>query len=106
MRFKVVRVFGGKKSALVMIEPPGELFIIGIFEIHYGIFVAVEEAVLEDLGGAMGHAGVLKLGIRMNSAADEAAEEGGRSRPIKAVIVVEDSKPHSVDRERVKTFHR
>ena len=78
-----------------MIEPPGEPWIRRIFEIDYGVFVAVKQAVVEDLRGAVGHAGVDEFGIRVNGAAVEAAEESSGSRAVETVIVIEDSYAHS-----------
>ena len=41
----------------------------------------------------MGHPGIAELGIRVHRTRDKPAEEGGGRRPVKAVIVIEDSYP-------------
>jgi hypothetical protein len=81
-------ILRGEKSALMVIEPPCELFIIRIFEIDNGILVAVEEAVFEDLARAVGHASVMKIRIRVKFPPDKTAEVSSRGRAVEAMVVI------------------
>ena len=85
------RVLRRQKGALMMIEPPCQLFVVRVLEIDDGVLVAVEQAVFENLAGPMGHAGIVEPRIGMKRAADEAAEEGRRSRAVETMVVIEDS---------------
>jgi hypothetical protein len=67
-------VLGVQKGALVVIEPPRKPRVARVFEIHDGIFIAVEESRVKELGGLVSHARILKLSIRVNRARDESAE--------------------------------
>ena len=91
---EVLGVLGAQERALVMIEPPGQIRVRRIFEIHDGVDVAVEEAVLEKLGGFMRQAGEFKLRVRSILALIETAEESRRRRPVETVIVIQDSHQH------------
>jgi hypothetical protein len=42
-------IVGGKEGALVMVEPPGEPGRRAVLEIDYGIIVAVEQLLLDEL---------------------------------------------------------
>jgi hypothetical protein len=78
----------------MMIEPPGDLGIGGILEIDNGILVAIEEAVIEKLGGPMRQPGIDEFRVRVESALEESAEIGRRGSAVKTVVVIEDSYPH------------
>ena len=78
----------------MMIEPPGEVGITRIFEIHNGIFIAIEKLVLEKLRSFMRHAGVHEVRARMKYALHEAAEESRRRRAVEAMIVIKDAYSH------------
>ena len=91
---EVLRVFRCQERALVMIEPPGEVGITGIFEIYNGVFVAIEKLVLEKLRSFMRHAGVHELRAGMKNAFHEAAEESRRRRAVEAMIVIKDAYAH------------
>src|SRR5208282_5926357 len=84
---------GGKKSALVVIEPPGDFGRTGILEIDDGILVAVELLLVEKSAGAMQQAGVEKVDVAANSFPVETREQGCRARPVKTLVVIKD--PHS-----------
>ena len=49
------RVGGREERALVMVEPPGQLRRVGIFEIDDGVLVAVEDTVFERLRSFVRH---------------------------------------------------
>jgi hypothetical protein len=83
-----------QESALVMIEPPGQPLVGGVFEIDDGILVAVEKVWLEELGSLMGHPGKPKFRIGVKRPLEEAAEISGRSRSVEAMIVIEDADAH------------
>ena len=78
----------------MVVEPPGQPRIARIFEIHDGVFVAVEQRRIEQLGGPVGHPGIAELRVRVNRARDEAAEEGSRGRPVKTVVVIQHAFQH------------
>src|SRR3954453_9894683 len=87
-------VLGIEKSALVVIEPPGEPGVAAIFEIDNGIFVAIEEAGVEHLRRFMRHPGVAELRVGMDRSGNEAAEESSRGCPVKTVIVIQHAFQH------------
>ena len=89
-------ILGGQERALVMIEPPGQPGIAGIFEVHNGVLIAVEELRLEHLRRLVHHARIGKFRVGVEHAFHEAAEEGRRSRAVEAVIVIEDAEPHEL----------
>ena len=64
-------VLPAEECALVMVEPPGQARIAGIFEIHDGIFIPVELHVQEKLASAVGQSLVLKFAIPADCAADK-----------------------------------
>ena len=64
---EMLRVFGLQKRALVMVEPPRQQRRAGIFEVHDGVFIAVENPVLKRLRGFVRHPRVQELGSRMNA---------------------------------------
>ena len=86
-------VGGGKKSAFVVIEPPGDFGRTGILEIDDGILVAVELLLVEKSAGTMQQAGVNEVHIAADSFPVETAEQGGRASPVKTFVVIKD--PHS-----------
>src|SRR5450756_1760586 len=86
---EMLLVFGVEERALVMIEPPGQLWVAGVFEVHDGVFVAIEQRRIEKLRRRVGHARIAELRIRVDRARDESAEVGSRRRPVKTVIVIQ-----------------
>ena len=93
-------VLGSQKRALMMIEPPGEMRVARILEIHNGVLVAIEKLRLENLRGFVGHAGVSELGAGVKRTFHEAAEEGRGGRAVEAVVVVENPDAHAVARKK------
>ena len=77
MLLEVQRIFRRQKGALMMVEPPGQPRVVGIFEVDDSVLIAVEQAVFEDLRSAVSHAGVEKLRIGMEGPPYETAEERG-----------------------------
>src|SRR4051794_8138936 len=78
----------------MMIEPPGQFWSCGIFEIDDGVFVAVEQRIVKLLSSCVRHAGVSKVGGRMELVRHKAAEVCRRRRAIETMVVVQDSNFH------------
>ena len=89
-------VLGRQKGALVMIEPPGEARVGGIFKVDNGVDVAVEHARLKQLRSFVRQAGEEKLGAGIELFFHETAEEGRGGRAVETMIVIENSYPHCV----------
>ena len=98
----MIRIPGAEEGALVVVEPLGEPGIAGVLEVHYGVFIAIEQFRIEHLGCLMGHSGVAKLRIRVHRTRDKAAEVGSGGRPVEAMIVIQ----HSYEHEQIggKTY--
>ena len=94
--FKVRGVGSGKKSALMMVEPPGDLRRTGVLEIDDGIFVTIEMRFVKQRSRAMQQAGKDKAGVFADALAVEAGEERGGGSSVKALVVVEDSDFQSI----------
>ena len=82
-----------KKSAFVVIEPPGDFRRTGILEIDDGILVAVKLLLVEKSARAMQQAGVDEVHIAADSFPVETGEQGRRGSPVKTLVVIKD--PHS-----------
>ncbi len=82
---------GRKKSAFVVIEPPGDFGRTGILEIDDGILVAVKLLLVEKSAGTMQQAGVDEVHIAANSFPVESGEQGGRACPVKTLVVIKDA---------------
>src|SRR2546425_20821 len=89
-------VFRGEEGALVVIEPPGDFGIGAVFEINDGVLVAVEQAFVEELGGAVGQTSVDELGARVKRPIEKTAKVRGRSGSVETVVVIEDPYTHAV----------
>ena len=100
---EMLLIFGVEEGALVMVEPPGQLRVAGVLEVHDGVFVAIEQRWIEELRRLVGHARIAKLRIRVDRARDKSAEVGSGRRPVKTVIVIEHPCEHLVSDWR-KTF--
>ena len=66
-------IFGGKKCALMMIEPPGNARRRRILEIHDGVFVAGEVIFVEERTGTMHQPLVFEFGVLANALAVKTA---------------------------------
>src|ERR1700691_6016454 len=89
---EMLGVGGRQKRALMVVEPPSEFGRAGIFEIHDGVFVAVECAVLEGLRGLVRHAGVEEFGGGIDALLVKARENRGGGGSVEAFIV--EANPH------------
>ncbi len=88
-------IFRGKKGALMVVEPPGELRIARVLEIDDGVLVAVEKAVFENLRGPVSHARISEIRPGIECAPNEAAEERCGGGAVETVVVIEDSYEHA-----------
>src|SRR5579859_5517561 len=87
-------VFRRQKRALVMVEPPGQLWVARVLEVDNGILVAIEEAVFKCLGGFVGHAGVGEARPGVERPFHETAEESGRRGAVETMIVIQNPNQH------------
>jgi hypothetical protein len=87
MLLKTLGVLWRKESALMMIEPPGHLRRVRVFEVHDDVLVAVEQALFPRWHSAVGHAGEAKLRGLVEALAVETVKKRSRRRAIKATIV-------------------
>ena len=78
----------------MMIEPPRKFGLRGELEIDNRIHVAIEQRRIPRLVGRVHHPPIEELRAGVKFFAQEAAEEGGRSGAVKAVIVMENAYPH------------
>src|ERR1019366_7142884 len=85
---KMGGIGGGKKSAFVVIEPPGDVGRTGILEIDDGILVAVELFLVEQSARAMQQAGVYELHVAAHSFLIKTGEQGCRTCPVKTLVVI------------------
>src|SRR5208337_5420345 len=92
--FEMRSVVGGKKRALMMVEPPGYARRRRVFEIDYGVLVAGEVLFVEERAGAMHQAHVFELGVLADALAVKAREQRGRAGPVETLVVIEDPYPH------------
>ena len=86
-----------------MVEPPSELWGIGIFEVDDDIFVAVENIAFPGLRGAMGHAGEAKFGVAVKAFAIKTIEERSRGGAVEAAVVK--TEPYTGHDERGAPFY-
>jgi hypothetical protein len=84
---EVLRIGGSQKRALVMVEPPGHLRRIRVFEVDDYVLVAVKQIPFPRLGGPMGHSREMKFGARVNPLAIEAVKKCGGSGAIKTAVM-------------------
>jgi hypothetical protein len=85
----MLSIRGREKSALMMIEPPGNFGRAGVFEIDDGVFVPREMGFVEQGSGAMQQAGELKLHVAANALAVKAGEDRGRRSSVETFVVIE-----------------
>ena len=80
----------------MMIEPPGQLFRRGVFEIHDRVFVAVKHVSVEEkVVRAMQQPTVTDFSVGMYSLLIKTGESRRRSDAIKTMTVVKDAKFHT-----------
>ena len=83
-------VGGRKESALVVIEPPGDVGRTGVLEIDDGVLVAVKLLLVEKRAGAMQQAAEDEFHIAADSLPIEAGKQGGRGCAVKTFVVIKD----------------
>src|ERR1700677_2677293 len=70
-----------------MIEPPRQFWRIRIFEVHDGIFIAIEDVVFKRVRRLMGHPRVVKVGFGVYALAIETGKNSCRRGPIETFVV-------------------
>ena len=78
----------------MMIEPPSQLGRAAVFEIHDGVFIAVEEFLLEELLGTVKQAREHELRRGVEARSEEIRENGGGACAVEAPIVIKKTNPH------------
>src|SRR2546423_2903044 len=86
-----------------MVEPPGELWRIGVLEVDDDGFVAVKSIAFPGLRGAMGHAGEAKIGVAVKAFAIKTIEERSRGGAVEAAVVK--TEPYTGHDERGAPFY-
>jgi hypothetical protein len=89
--FEVGGIGRRKKGTFMVVEPPGDSGRTGIFEIDDHIFIAVELLFVKKGASPMEQAGVNEICVAANPLPVEAAEQGGRGRPVKTLVMVKDT---------------
>src|SRR6266496_1046736 len=87
-------VLRSKKRRLVMIEPPGQFFGSGIFEINDRIFIAIKHSQVKKIPRSMKQTGVINIRFRMNAFLIKTREGGRRSDAIEAMTMIKQTKFH------------
>ncbi len=90
---ELLGVGGREESALVMVKPPGNFRGIRILEVDDNIFIAVEEAFIPGLRGAVRHAGEAELGGGVEALAVKAVKKSSGGGSVKATIVETEPDP-------------
>src|SRR5258708_2421065 len=78
----------------MMIEPPRQPRIGGVFEIDDGVHVAVEHSRLEEMRRFVRQAGKSEFRAGMEFGLHKTTEIRRRGRAVEAVIVIQNSDPH------------
>src|SRR5580700_6942224 len=78
-----------------MIEPPGQPIGAGIFEIKNGVFIAIKQAFIEELSGAMHQTLVDELRLRVHTGLVYACKQRRGAGSIKALIVKTNTYTHN-----------
>ncbi len=99
---EIFRVAERQERALVMIEPPGNFWRVGILKIDDHVFVAVKQAVFPRLNCAMRHSGEMEFRVSVESFTIEAIENCGGSGAIKAAVMKAQS--YSGHEWRIRAF--
>src|SRR4030095_16138786 len=85
---KVGFIFHAEEAALVVIEPPGEARVAGVFEVHDGILSPVKFNIEKKLTRPMRQPFVDEIHVRADGLAVKMTEHCRRGQTVKAVIVV------------------
>jgi hypothetical protein len=80
-------ILTAEEGALMMIEPPIQARIVGIFKIHYRVFVPVKLNVQKELAGMMSEPMIDKFAVFIDCIGIEIAENGRGSKTIEAIIM-------------------
>src|ERR1700757_4231810 len=74
-----------------MIEPPGDFWRIGIFEIDDGVFVAVKQPLFPGVLGLVGHAAEVEFGLGIETFPVKAVKKRCGSSAIETAIMETES---------------
>ena len=97
VRFEVGFVFPAEECALMMVEPPCQPRIARVFEVDYGVLVAVKLHVQEQLSGPMREAFINECAVFVDAVEIEITKDGGGSQSIEAIIMkINLHYPHTV----------
>jgi hypothetical protein len=94
-------ILGGEEGGLMVVEPPGDFWRGGVFEVDDSVLVAAELGLVKQRAGAMDEAAVLVAGTWGDALAMKAREQRRGTGSVKAFVVIEDPNPqeqHSLDR--------
>ena len=80
-------VFGREERALVVVEPPGQPRIAGVFEIDDSVFVAVKEALFPGMFGLVGHPAEVEFGLGVEMLPVKAVKKRRGSSAIETTIM-------------------
>jgi len=80
-------VLPAEECTLVMIEPPGQARIAGIFKIDNSVLVPIKLDIKEQLAGTMGEALIFKFTIPVDCIQIEVAEYSCGSQSIEAIVM-------------------
>src|SRR5262245_36048076 len=80
-----------QESALMMIEPPGQLVGSAVFEIDNDVLLAAEEILIDALARLVRQAFVFNIRRGINLAAIKRRKDGRRRESVKTVVVVKHS---------------
>ena len=71
----------------MMVEPPRDIRVGGVFEIDNGVLVAIEESVGELLAGLMRHPREMKVSAGLNALTEKTIKYRRRCRAVEASVV-------------------
>jgi hypothetical protein len=87
----------------MVIEPPRQTVSTAVFEVDYGILVAVEQTVFKELTGPVDEAAIVEFSMGIYARLVKAREDGGRTGPVETSVVVANAHLHSQLAPRIKT---
>ncbi len=100
IRTKMRFVGLGKKSGLMMIEPPGQPLIGAIFEVKNGVLIAIKLIAVKSVVRPVHRGRVADLGVGSDDRAVKLGKDGGGRNAVKAVSVINYPKLHRNCAER------
>ena len=71
----------------MVVKPPGQIWIAGVFEVNDGILIAVKLHIQKQLPCPVSQPFVVEIRILVDTVAIKIAEHGGGSQAVKAVVM-------------------